>query len=152
MLVKHNLYKGIKKLIINPSSKADNFEIEFYEDLGCEEGKEYTLSFYAKQTNNGSGKFSILRQDSDMRIIDSAILSVGERQAIKLNYDPNGEMLFVIYPDIKDKCANIGLTLFNFKLEEGDGVTLYIPHIKNLPIDKKSLFPPEGDYKEIQPR
>ncbi|WP_276862957.1 hypothetical protein [Anaerococcus tetradius] len=151
MKINPNLYVGPNKIQLIPTKLNYNYYRLFYKDIGCEIGQEYTLSFDSEQTINGSGQITILFLDKYANTIRSCIYNSGKRQSITFIYGLNGEERLNIYSDIAGKDANIGLTIFNFKLENGKEETVYNPNINSLEPSKQAVFLTGGVFQEVYP-
>lgn len=140
MKINPNLYVGPNKIRLKPSKSNYNYCRLFYKDIGCEIGQEYTLSFDSEQTINGSGQITIVYLDKNANTTRIGYYDNGKRQSITFIYGLNGEERLNIYSDIAGKDANIGLTVFNFKLENGKEETVYNPNINSLEPSKQAVF------------
>lgn len=141
MLINPNLYIGINRKEI-PATTAHNYNFYkiFCKDIGCELGQEYTLSFDCEQTSNGSGKITILLLDKYNNDIRQGSYIVGKRQSITFIYGLNSVDRVNIYSDIMGQTYNIGLEVFNFKLEKGKEKTAYIPNKNTIETAKRQYF------------
>ena len=140
MIINPNLYIGIDRKQISPVNANYNFYKIFCKDIGCELGHEYTLSFDCEQTSNGSGKITILSLDKNNDDIRQYSCNIGKRQSITFIYGLNSVDRINIYSDIMGQTDNIGLEVFNFKLEKGKEETIYNPNINNLEPSKQAIF------------
>lgn len=148
MLVNPNSYIGEKKIQIKSKAGPWNYYRAYLSNIGCETGQVYTLSFDSRQTNNGSGLFSCIKYDHQEKEIDNQVVRVGERTIIKISgEEPSGTRLN-FYPDIAGKDSEIGISIFNIKLEEGDIATQYIPNKNIIKADNQAIFLAGGYFKK----
>lgn len=151
MKINPNLYVGPNKIQLTPYKSNYNYYRFFYKGMGCEIGQEYTLSFDSEQTINGSGQITILYLDKNANTTRSGYYDSGKRQSITFVYGLNGEERLNVYSDIAGKDANIGLAMFNFKLENGKEETVYNPNINSLEPSKQAIFLAGGVFQEVYP-
>ncbi|KWZ77564.1 hypothetical protein [Anaerococcus tetradius] len=151
MLVKHNYYPNYKVEIKASESRTNHVKFIF-NDMNLIDGKNYTLSFYTKQSANGSGQFTIyFIQDNYKTFSRNIWNNANEKTVFKFKYERSRTPIAHIYSDVDLKTAGVSNMLYMIKLEEGDVPNLYVPSKASLPKDKQPLLPPEGQYKEIRP-
>lgn len=72
----------------------------------------------------------------------------GEKKICKFNLISNQYVVIQA-----QEGTEIKFKAYNFIVNLGDALSdVYLPNINALPQDKQHLLPPEGEYKEIQPR
>lgn len=148
MIINENLYEGNQKLSF-PRAKGNYNYITILsnEDVdNLEENKKYTISFDVNQTENGSGYVNFGR-------VIGPVLREREKKSVKdrleLTFNKERDMRIVCYTDIAGKTEDVGLDVFNIKLDPGDTATLYIPHKSKVKPENQAIFPIGGVSRSL---
>ena len=161
MLVKHNLcpfYKFTEKkprtyksgryeitdgLIEAESLTDDNYAVIQSFEQGITKDAEYSISFIGYLE---SGTNVLVRDNLGTTFV--LIDKIGSFKYNKFYTSSRDSLSF--------ECYVTDLTRFNLTsmiVNKGRQLSdVYLPYKNNLPADKQPLLPPEGEYKEIQPR
>lgn len=167
MLVKHNLLDINATDVIFRSSQAKFFNIDYIRDSISFKGAErpktpFVLGYAYKQykdkysklviKNTGEGTIIVNKPYKNNVIQNDVTLAPGEYTEISRKNLDNGTCTWICIPNIDDYNKSYEIKIINFIVTEDDFTDIYLPNINTLPTDKQPLLPPEGEYKEIQPR
>ena len=151
MIINENLYEGKQRLTF-PRQKG-NFgyvTILSNEDIdNLENNKKYTVSLDLNQTENGSGYVNFGRLTKGGILQDSTKKSVKDR--LELTFNKMENMRIVCYADLAGKTEDIGVEVFNIKLEFGDVSTQYIPNKSKVKPENQAVFVAGGVFQEVYP-
>lgn len=143
MIVNENLLP-INEFHLKAKNTRYNSAITYFDKLPVEEGEKYTLSFYGKQNEKGSGIYSLIfhrRAQGDQMI--SRRYSCNQRNSFTFVY--TSEMnRFNFYADIIGEEIGVSADFTMLKLENGDQMTLYLPHKSNVKAENQAIFPIGG--------
>lgn len=120
--------------------------IQFKLPDDLEVGKEYTFS--CKINNiDGNNELSVVAYPRTE--IEGTFIANKGKQSYTFRLNDKNTHIYLYLGD-RFKGTYGSYKIYNIKLEEGTEATTYVPYKDNLPEDKQSLLPPEGNYKEIQ--
>ena len=150
MIVNENLSTK-DKIILSAKDIAARFEAVLIDNLGLVDGETYTFSANLNLSEGETA--SILLFDSDYKVLSGkSTFTAQERNGFTFTYKEGVTSRIACYAGIHGSTNGISAEYTKIKIEKGDQMTPYLPHKSNLPPEKQHLLPPEGDYKEIQPR
>ena len=153
--VKENLYKGGRKIVVEPSKSIGARYISDTSNLIP--GETYTFSCKLKQIP-GEGK-QVTNEVQIAQAHNKRFKSYGGYSRVKIvdgilkytfNYisDANSILCQVA---VGSDANNMGAEWTNIEIVEGESKNpIFVPSITTLPEDKQPLLPSEGYYKEIQ--
>ena len=131
---------------VNYNSRAISFN-----ELPVEEGEKYTLSFYGKQNEKGSGSYTLIFH---RKAIGDSIFEkqyeCNKRNSFTFVYKSEMDR-FNLYADIAGEEAGVSADFNMLKLEKGDQMTPYLPYKNNVKADNQAIFPIGGGYREVFP-
>ena len=150
MIVNENLLP-INEFHIEARVDGFNKKSINFNELPVEEGEKYTLSFYGKQNEKGSGSYSLIFHRN---AIGNQILSkqyeCNKRNSLTFVY--TSEMArFNLYADIMGETVGVSADFTLIKLENGDQMTPYLPYKSNVKAENQAIFPVGGGYREVFP-
>lgn len=150
MIINENL-SPINELNVEARNSRYNNRLISFDKLTVEEGKKYTLSFYGKQNDKGSGRYSLgffrERQGNSIFINNYAC---NQRNSLTFVYSSEMNRI-VFYSDIPDDTMGVSADFTMIKLEKGDQMTPYLPHKSKVKADNQAIFPIGGGYHEVYP-
>lgn len=162
MIVKENLLSGYDGTHLlearNEGKPSDNFNfLQIILPNNLEEGKNYTISFEARQ-HYGSGKFTIMPSDiSSYATTGKVNMEVKDKRIyVEFVYRIGLSQRLLIYADIAGETRGVEATFSNFHLfkghlgEEAKSV-VYIPNEKDVKPENQAIFPIGGGYQDIYP-
>lgn len=97
-----------------------------------------------KLYNQGKSNLKITGLDID----NNSVIKPGE--SIVSNFRKSNKSFWIYLESASDAQKNNALNI-EYLMISDQYVVIYLPHIDTLSETKKSLLPPEGDYKEIEP-
>ena len=117
------------------------------------DGETYTASCTIKQGENGSGYSSIVISGSKAGVAiplpDEYLNMPVSNLQTTFTYTKN--MMYIDFCiDVFGKTSDKTGTVITVKIENGDQMTPYLPYKSNVKAENQAIFPPEGNYKEIQ--
>lgn len=150
MIVNENLLP-INEFHIEAKDRKFNHQAINFNELPVEEGEKYTLSFYGKQNEKGSGSYSLIFHRN---AIGDTILSkqyeCNKRNSFTFVYTSEMDR-FNLYADIIGEEIGVSADFNMLKLEKGDKMTPYLPHKSNVKAENQAIFPVGGGYHEVFP-
>lgn len=150
MRINENL-SPINELHLQAKNGIYNSKAIKFDELPVEEGEKYTLSFYGKQNEKGSGSYSLVFH---REAIGDSILTkdydCNQRNSFTFIY--TSEMnRFNLYSDIIGQETGVSADFTMIKLEKGDQMTPYLPHKSKVKAENQAIFPIGGGYHEVYP-
>lgn len=150
MIINENLLP-INELHLKAKNTRYNSAIIYFDKLLVEEGEQYTLSFYGKQNEKGSGIYSLIfhRKAQGDQLL-SKRYACNQRNSLSFVY--TSEMnRFNFYADIIGEEIGVSADFIMMKLEKGDQMTPYLPHKSKVKPENQAIFPIGGGYHEVFP-
>ena len=96
---------------------------------------------------------SDLLYDSNYKVLSgTSTFTTKERNSFTFTYKEGVTSRIACYAGVHGSTSGISADYTKIKLEKGKEMTPYLPHKSKLESDKQAIFPPEGEYKEIQPQ
>ena len=139
MIVNENL-SPINEFHIEAKDGRFNSQAISFNELPVEEGEKYTLSFYGKQNEKGSGSYSLIFH---RKAIGDKILSkqyeCNKRNSFTFVYTSEMDR-FNLYADIIGEEIGVSADFIMIKLEKGDKATPYIPNENSIETAKRQYF------------
>lgn len=169
MLVKHNLAASEYKNVLNWSvgSRIGEYVVENKENCIYFKATKDTTNpvllgyYYNKYKDNYCTMIIKNIGESTLRVspvfeknkkIENVILNPGGLFKTTRKEFADGVSTWIYLNDLKDAKRNNGIEIMEYMITKDDFSDVYLPNINTLPEDKQPLLPPEGEYKEIQPR
>lgn len=143
MIINENLV-NIEDIVLKPINRSYNFEPIFLNKFGLINGEIYTISLDCIQTEKGSGRFTFDLYDYNLNDLINQVGVFGKRNYMTFKYIEGQTYKINLYTDIDGKCTNIGAKFYNIKLEEGDQMTLHLPHKSKVKPENQAIFPIGG--------
>lgn len=145
MLINSNLLNTLEGITYNQNNKNDNWrnaKIPIPHNLI--DGQTYTFSCKIKQSENGTGHASIIVANKNLEDVgdyESEHIKIDIKDyKVTFTYDKSNDDLIIVYNDIFSKTAGIDAQFEDYKLEEGDKCTPYIPNKNSLEPSKQAVF------------
>ena len=150
MIVNENLLP-INEFHIEAKDSQHNSKSISFNELPVEEGEKYTLSFYGKQNEKGSGSYSLIFYRN---AIGDTILSkqyeCNKRNSFTFVYTSEMDR-FNLYADIIGETTGVSADFNMLKLEKGDQMTPYLPHKSNVKAENQAIYLAGGVFQEVYP-
>lgn len=137
-----NTLEGITENQIDKNDKWRNVKIPIPRNLI--DGKTYTFSCKINQSENGTGYASILVASKNLEDVgdyksEHTIIDIKDYK-VTFTYNKSNNDLIIVYNDILAKTSGIDAEFEDYKLEEGDKCTPYIPHKDLIEPSKQAIF------------
>ena len=143
MIINENLLP-INELHIEVRNIRYNNKPIYFDKLPLEKGKEYTLSFYGKQNDKGSGRYSVgLFRERAGDVIFIKKYACNQINSFTFVYTSEMNRL-VFYSDIPGDTIGVSADFTMIKLEKGDQMTPYLPHESKVKPENQAIFPIGG--------
>lgn len=150
MIVNENLLP-INEFHIKAKNGIYNSKAISFDELPVEEGEKYTLSFYGKQNEKGSGRYSLIfHREATGDTILIKHYDCNQRNSFTFVYTSEMKR-FNLYADIIGEETGVSADFTMLKLEKGDQMTPYLPHKSNVKADKQAIFKSGGVFQEVYP-
>ena len=150
MIINENLSTK-DKIILTAQDINARFEAVFIDNLGLVDGETCTFS---SNLNLSEGETSsVILYDSNYKVLSgTSTFTTKERNSFTFTYKEGVTSRIACYAGVHGSTSGISADYTKIKLEKGKEMTPYLPHKSKLESDKQAIFPPEGEYKEIQPQ
>ena len=150
MIINENLSTQDKNILTAKDIDA-RFAAVFIDNLGLVDGETYTFS---GNLNLSEGETSsVILFDSNYKVRSgNSTFTTKKRNGFTFTYKEGVTSRIACYAGVHGSTSGISAEYTKIKIEKGDQMTPYLPHKSKLESDKQAIFPPEGDYKEIQPQ
>ena len=156
MLINPNLLNTLEGITYNQDNKNDkwrNAKIPIPNNLI--DGETYTFSCKINQSENGTGHASIIvanKKWKDVGDYESENIKIDIKDyKVTFTYDKSNDDLIIVYNDIYGKTAGIDAQFEDYKLEDGDERTPYIPNENTIDPSNQAIFVAGGTFKEVYP-
>lgn len=129
-----------------PFTSQSNWENDMPE---LKKGETYTFSAYIKHISGKSEQTTISAGDSS-KTFD--LSNKYKKISISFRYDNFIKGPYIaIYVGRQGETAGNKISVKYPKIEKGDKATPYLPHKSTVKAENQAYYPPEGNYKEIEP-
>ena len=150
MIINENLSTQDKNILTAKDIDA-RFAAVFIDNLGLVDGETYTFS---GNLNLSEGETSsVILFDSNYKVRSgNSTFTTKKRNGFTFTYKEGVTSRIACYAGVHGSTKGISAEYTKIKIEKGDQMTPYLPHKSKLESDKQAIFPPEGEYKAIQPQ
>ena len=143
MVINENIRK-IEDKIISEQYSGSNFKPIYINELNLTDGETYTISLDCEQTGDKTDGFSFnLYNMGTVRVIEKVGV-FNKRNHMTFKYEEGKTYKINLYAGIHGEYSTSGARFYNFKLEQGDKATPYIPSKNSLDPSKQAIFKSGG--------
>ena len=150
MIINENI-RNIEDITIPQAKHTFTFAPIYINELNLIDGATYTISLNCDSIGDKQEKFLFNLYDVGT-IKKLELFGVfGKRNHMTFKYEEGKTFKINLYTGVGGLEKNSGAKFYNFKLEEGDKDTPYIPNENSIETAKRQYFIGGGYFKEVYP-